>query len=368
MKIVYISNSIIPSREANAVNVVNICDALVQLGHQVILIAPFIESAQEKGVEDIGKFYGISGNLEIRHLPFPDLPLKSLIYTWFIGKTLRELKPDYVIGRYIPGVFAATLLRFSTTLDLHNLVSNYSRLEQTLFNRNIRSPYLKKITTNSNALRELLLNQYPIENERIKVAHNGAKDYGSETAELYFQNNNKVAGYFGHLYKGRGIEIIIELARRIPDLNFLIVGGKKEDLEFWRSKTDSISNLKFVGFIHPGEVFKHRNSCDFLLAPYQEKVSIAGGKYDTAKFMNPIKLFEYLSAGKAIIASDLAPIKEILNSKNAVLVSPSNVDEWENALIMLSKNGKLIDEISGNARRDFLENYTWEKRAEKLIN
>lgn len=67
LKIVYITRSIIPSKTANSVNVIRMCSAFASLGHQVTLLAPITKKLEEKGVEDIFKFYGVENNFEIKN-------------------------------------------------------------------------------------------------------------------------------------------------------------------------------------------------------------------------------------------------------------------------------------------------------------
>src|SRR5690606_11194111 len=135
-----------------------------------------------------------------------------------------------------------------------------------------------------------------------------------------------------HLYPGRGIDVIVEVAKRIGDIDFIIVGGTDEDVEYWRERVADYVNIHLLGFKSPAEIYKYRNACDVLLAPYQSRVAVAGGKGDSSKYMNPIKLLEYLSSKKPIVASDLPPIREVLNEQNAILVDSESIDEWTVAL------------------------------------
>ena len=99
--------------------------------------------------------------------------------------------------------------------------------------------------------------------------------------------------------------------------------------------------------------------------PYQDVVGVADTDKSTASWMSPMKMFEYMSAKKPIISSELPVLKEILN-KNAVLVRHNNVNDWVNAIKYLSveKNRNLI---LSNAYNDFLKKHTWDIRAKNIL-
>ena len=104
-----------------------------------------------------------------------------------------------------------------------------------------------------------------------------------------------------------------------------------------------------------------------MLAPYSSRVTVGGhDKLDTSKFMSPIKIFEYMSHKKAIIASDLPVLREVLSEKNSVLVEPTNIKDWTTAIEKL-KDLTQREKIANQAIVDF-DKYTWKKRAEKVIS
>ena len=108
---------------------------------------------------------------------------------------------------------------------------------------------------------------------------------------------------------------------------------------------------------------------DILLMPYQEKVSIGVKGHDTAQWMSPMKMFEYMATGLPIISSDLPSLREVLqNKKNALLVSPSDPRAWCDALDCLSLDSELACRIGKKAYQDYKDKYTWGARARKIIS
>lgn len=73
-----------------------------------------------------------------------------------------------------------------------------------------------------------------------------------------------------------------------------------------------------------------------------------------------------MSHRKAIIASNLPVLKEVLNEKNSILVNCDNITEWINAIEKL-KSFKNRDLIANQALSDF-NKYTWKNRVLRLMN
>ena len=80
MKILYISKSSIPSRTANSIHVMKMCQAFADNGHEVVLLAPDIKNRVEKGVQDLHNYYGVKKNFKIKKLWHPDLKWGAILY------------------------------------------------------------------------------------------------------------------------------------------------------------------------------------------------------------------------------------------------------------------------------------------------
>lgn len=175
-------------------------------------------------------------------------------------------------------------------------------------------------------------------------------------------------GYIGHLYEGRGIDLLVELARRCAWLHMHIVGGNPEDVQRWRAECEDLENVTLHGYVAPAETPRYREMCDVLAAPYQQVVKVAGNRVDTSKWMSPLKIFEYMASGKAIVCSDLPVLREVLtDGKNALLCPADDVDAWCAAMGWLRDDPALRKFLGARAHQDYLEKYTWEQRAKRLL-
>jgi glycosyltransferase involved in cell wall biosynthesis len=175
------------------------------------------------------------------------------------------------------------------------------------------------------------------------------------------------AGYTGHLYPGRGADLILELAARLPEMLFLLAGGEPEDLSRLRQAASArgARNLLLAGFVPNAELPVYQAACEALLMPYQRRVAASSGG-DIGRYLSPLKLFEYLACGRAILCSDLPPLREVLTPQNAVLLPPEDAAAWAAALQALREDPPRRVALAAQARRA-AERHTWTARAARIL-
>jgi glycosyltransferase involved in cell wall biosynthesis len=166
--------------------------------------------------------------------------------------------------------------------------------------------------------------------------------------------------YAGSLYKGRGIELLLSVSKKLPlDLLVLIVGGRIEDLERYKNMVLEMrcTTVHFTGFISNSTIPKYLVASDVLAMPYQENAEDASGRIQ-ANYMCPMKMFEYMASGGPIIASNLDQIKEILkHGEDALLFDPTNEREFLNAIKIALDDKEIAQKITRNAENK-VRNYT----------
>ena len=104
---------------------------------------------------------------------------------------------------------------------------------------------------------------------------------------------------------------------------------------------------------------------DCLLMPYQESVITYGG-HNTAKYMSPMKMFEYMAWGVPILASDLPVLREVLSEKNAFVVDRNKFDAWCDGLKEIVENPRSADARAKSAYEN-VNKYSWEGRAQSIF-
>jgi glycosyltransferase involved in cell wall biosynthesis len=104
-----------------------------------------------------------------------------------------------------------------------------------------------------------------------------------------------------------------------------------------------------------------------VVAPYRKSVLVSGG-HDISAWMSPLKLFEYMAAGKAIVCSGLPVLREVLtDGDDALLVEPEDIDAWEHALRRLLNDRALRLRLGAAARIRLEHHYSWPIRARAVL-
>jgi len=372
MKIAYIASSIIPSRTANSVHVMLMCEVFTKLGHEVMLIVPKDDENELKEVKDIWKYYGVCSRFDLRKIKIIQRlggSIRKLSYAWGFKYRLKKFKPDLAYGRDYKACATAVSLGIPTCYEMHAPMAE--RLQnkeecQSFF----ASDLLKRVVVISDACRKLVIEQKAAPAaSKIVVAPDGANPVDRSSfvgaCELNGREGALQVGYAGSLYPGRGIDLIIEVAGRLPEMDFHIMGGSSNEIAKW--KADGVtSNINFHGHVPAAKIAGYRDSCDVLLAPYQQKVGIYGGSGETSAFMSPLKVFEYMASGKLMIVSDMPVLREVLDDSFCMLLSPTDVDAWCEAL-KRGADSELRKEYGQKALEVFMEKYTWLARAESVL-
>ena len=216
MKIVYISRSILPSRTANSINVMKMCNTFASLGHEVILLAPWTKKLEEKGIDDIFNYYGVEENFTLKKLYAPSIKyLKKRIYSWRCLKEVQREKPDLVYGR--DDMFAFYLTQKNGFFSLFEKHEPYDGkgFNDFFFDKFIQNNKNNlKLVVNSNELRKMYNKSCNINLDSILAASNGTNIIPNDDIpqNVKLDEERIQIGYVGSLFK---TEILYEPARGV---------------------------------------------------------------------------------------------------------------------------------------------------------
>ena len=368
MRIHYFSAVSFPSKTANSIHIVKMCNALAALGHEVTLFG--YKTDKHLSSQVIHNYYETNSNFKIILFKKYPLPYFERFFGFIFALNSFFSKVDLVFGRNINGCFFACYLGLTTIFESHAPIKFSGKVSEYLFRRMIRSKWFLAFVSITNSLTKVYEDEYPGLKNRIITLPDGADEVkGYCQNQIMKENPGKFkVGYAGHLYPGKGMEVISVLSSITPqDVIFDIVGGNVKDIEHWKSFSKS-PNITFHGFVEHNKVKDYIKEFQVVLLPNQKIVKSNAG-VDIGSWTSPLKMFEYMAQGKAIIASDIPVLKEVLiDGHNALLVQSDDIEAWGKAILKLKDNPSLRESLGMNAKLDFESKYTWKKRAERLIN
>jgi glycosyltransferase involved in cell wall biosynthesis len=164
------------------------------------------------------------------------------------------------------------------------------------------------------------------------------------------------------------MDLLFKLARRLSDISFVWVGGKPEDVAFWKNKVEisGIKNVVITGFIPKAKLPLYQAAGDVLLMPYETAIAGSSGG-NSAEICSPMKMFDYLASGRVIISSELPVLHEVLNENNAIFCPPTDAAAWVYALQTIQREPDKMAALSKQSRLD-ASRYSWQNRAKLALS
>lgn len=369
MKIYHLSHAILPSETPGSLQVMKTCEAFVRLGHKVILFgfsSPYSE-------QDEHSFYAVEKNFKI--IQFRKINIRVLgmaIYAQNVTRMISELgPPDIFYAREAYSLLFASRFKCALFYETHMKPANVFKqyIEGMIFRRSNFSGLIA-ITNSLKAYYSEV--HSPITHEKVLVSPNGADPPSQEWDDIPMpvwpgREGCFQVGYVGGLRASHGIAFIITLAARNPDMDFHIVGGHPNKVAYWK-RVSRGKNIFFHGFVQQKTLPGYYKKFDLLIAPYFKRLFSMYREVEFTNWTSPLKIFEYMARKKPILISDLPVLHEVLtHGKNAWLVQPENLDNWNSALKLLQQDKILRKTLADNAFHEFINKYTWDQRAQSII-
>jgi len=378
MKLLYIHDKPLDSGKANVIQVLHMCAEFANQGVDVTLAIPYSYS-EDKANRIARSILGYSFNFAISPYFKPDLRGRlSLVGSYFPAKrVVREHMADIIYVRTPVVLLAVNSQRNSNTpviYESHNgRIHRNPLLNLFLTKRLLRICKSSKVlcfVTISQALAEYWLRMGvpkpkaialhdAVDFERSSI---GKRVRDEEREHLDIALNQRVALYAGSLYPDRGIERLLNLARAFPDDLFIVIGGPDHRVEYYRSLFDEadVGNLRLIGYVDHQDMARYLAAADVLLMLWTDAVP-------TINYCSPLKLFEYMAAGRVIVGEAFPTICEVLtDGVDAFLAVPGELEDLESKLGKAFKMGRdcpMAFAAQELARRE----YTWQKRVQRIL-
>jgi glycosyltransferase involved in cell wall biosynthesis len=180
--------------------------------------------------------------------------------------------------------------------------------------------------------------------------------------DLGLPENVFIVGYSGLTFAYRRLDLLVEAFRRVaaedPAALLLLVGGRPDEVEDLRKQARELGlerNVVTTGQIQQAEAARYVAASDVLVIP------------DTVTGLtaSPLKLFEYMAAGRPVVSKDMPALREIVDERAAVFFRPGDAANLGDALLCLWRD-PAARAAMGRAAAEQAEQYTYRARARKI--
>lgn len=384
MTILYFADTRFPIERANGVQTMATCHALAQAGHDVHLI---VRPDTAPTPRDPVVFYGLAPVAGLRVTPLATSGSGWIRRVTFLARAWRVARRhrNAVVFTRDLG-FAALLVQLPRArrprliYESHGIAPIVAAEMPALLGNPSLSPSPAKLrrldrrerivwqragayVTITRALADDLIARYGSRDD-VFVVPDGAAPLQPAATDPYEPHGVPIAAYAGHLYPWKGVDVFVRALAQAPHVRGLIVGGHPGESD--RARVEALARevgvedrLEITGLVEPAKVVSHLARASILVLP-----NIASSISE--RYTSPLKLFEYLWCGRAIVASDLPAIREVLTTdETALLVAAGDPSALALALERLVAAPELARRL-GAAARQLAPAFTWTRRAQRL--
>ena len=356
MKIIQIS-SVHPSSDTRIFH--KECVSIRSFSHEVVLIIPHCcdENIKDVRIRPITKpgnilirfirsifivtKLALKENGDIYHFHDPELIYLGLILKAKGKKVIYDVHEDVprqiLIKEYIPQIFRIIISTVAESME--NLISQYFDAIVTA-TPHINNRFLKQ------GCRAVNINNYPILNELY-------------TFEADWEKKERAVCYVGTIFKERGLFEMLEAIAQ-TDVSLLLAGK----FLYSHHRQQSIMMSGWNNIKELGQLDRKNVAC--TLAKSMAGLVVL---HPTVTYLDalPVKMFEYMSAGIPVIASNFPLWKEIIEGNQCgICVDPMNPKAIAQAIEWIVDNPNEAKCMGANGRKAVEEKYNWENDADKL--
>ena len=371
MKLFYLSSVEVPSSRANSIQIMKMCEAFSQLGHEVFLSTP----TREVHADALWTYYGVKSPFTIYSIPASP-GIARHVYAIKSAWAAKKLECDAVYGRFLPGLAYAAVLGLPVIYEMHQPLTGITT--DFYFNRLLSSNFLRGLVSITDSLKVAVIEKigsrlesipFIVEPDGVDLERYANTVTREESRKrLKIEENCFLAVYTGQLYSGKGVDLILNIAAKCKSLQFLIVGGEEQQITKYQRycQEREIANVSWCGFVNPSEVIYYQYAADALLLPNQIYVAGSSGG-DIGRWTSPLKMFEYMASGRPIVTSNLMVLREVLTEETSIFCDPASSDEWVQALKFIRDN-PIACHLMGEKARIVTEKFTWISRAQRCLS
>lgn len=377
---IFFTRNILPQPAAHLIHDVNTANAAANLGYSAILVylhkkalnplnwfAPF--SPQQPPAE-LSRFYQIQNKLKVFPLPLP-WPINENQRKWLHTSTFicKYYFPCYIfphskIIHTLDWNLVKTAIRAGIPIIYEREHNQYQKYDTEIVN----SPLFQVAITVADSVKEnmIQMGMPPAKIVKLHLSFNQAflqrqaEKAATWRQKLLTNNRQHLVVYAGGMYKFKGVNLLIDVAKQLPQIQFAFAGGNESQLQAYRQlvQEKAIDNVIFLGYLSHADLPSLLQGADILAHPH------LSGK--AATFTSPLKFFEYLASGTPIVATDIPPLREF-QPIIARWCQPDHPREYAHCLQkVLTTHPRKVEGYA--AQINFARQFSWESRMAKIMS
>lgn len=221
----------------------------------------------------------------------------------------------------------------------------------------------------SETLKDILVKDYDIEADKIILVNNGV-DIDFLKPELHKSKrifSSFTIGFVGSLYAWSGLNLLLEVIAQLRneglDISLVVVGdgAMKSTWENLAENLGISDNVAFIGRVSWQEVPEYIAGFD---VGFSGQVQLQMGEM----YLSPMKLYEYMSMAKPVVASAFEDAKRLIeDGKTGFLFQPENKDDLKRALLSAFYQRETLPSMGQLARTEIVNHHSWNSRVQVLV-
>ncbi len=381
---IFFTRNTLPQPRADLVQVANCANAAANLGYSTVLtylsqqtnwrkpnawISPFQPQSPESG---LSKFYNLQAHLRVAALPIP----------WSLTRTQAGwANSSTIVCKYYLPVWMRAHTQLVHTRDWNFVKAAVANGIPAIYEHHhheakqfepeiVHHPLFQVAVTVADPVRDSMI-AHGMPPHKVVKLHNGfnqlflkrqpnaAKAWRQKLLKSDLQ---KLVVYSGALHPFKGVDLLLEVAQALPDVQFALAGGDAAQVNAYRTLADQkqLRNVKFLGYVLHEQLASLLQAADVLAHPH------CTGK--AATFTSPLKFFDYMASGTPIVSSEIPPLMEF--QPTGVVAGwckpDSSVAFTETLLRVFASHPRKPDGYSNSMT--FVQRFSWENRIAKILS
>ncbi len=184
----------------------------------------------------------------------------------------------------------------------------------------------------------------------------GVESREQARARLGLPHDAKIAMYVGSLERWKGVETLCKAGARMPSVQVVIIGGKREELEVLRARYPSVL---FLGPRPYYELPHNQQAADVLVVPNDPVTT------ESEVYTSPIKLFAHMASGVPTLVSDLPSMRAIAGEDLVSFFEAGNPEALARKVMQMVNDDDAV--ARATKAREWVRDHTWQKRACSIL-